>query len=75
MLKAMRVALVKPVAYLIVSVITGAGLLIALNAKDWSKAPLAKALGIDRSLITLWVNGERSIQPKHQNQTQALLEI
>lgn len=56
-------------------VITGADLLTALDAKGWSKAQLAKNLGVDRSLITRWVKGERVIQPKHQNQIQALLEI
>lgn len=56
-------------------VITGAELAAALDVKGWSKAQLAKNLGIDRSLITRWVNGERAIQPKHQNQIQALLEI
>jgi hypothetical protein len=56
-------------------VISGAELLIALDTKGWSKARLAKTLGVDRSLITRWVKGERVIQPKHQNQIQALLEI
>lgn len=55
--------------------ITGEELLAALDAKGWSKAQLAKNLGVDRSLITRWVKGERIIQPKHQNQIQALLEI
>ncbi len=55
--------------------ITSADLLAALDAKGWSKAQLAKNLGVDRSLITRWVKGERAIQPKHQNQIQALLEI
>lgn len=56
-------------------VLSGAELLAALDTKGWSKAHLAKTLGVDRSLITRWVNGERVIQPKHQNQIQALLEI
>lgn len=56
-------------------VITSAELLAALEAKGWSKAQLAKTLGVDRSLITRWVKGERVIQPKHQKQIQALLEI
>ncbi|MBI4784524.1 MAG: helix-turn-helix transcriptional regulator [Oscillatoriophycideae cyanobacterium NC_groundwater_1537_Pr4_S-0.65um_50_18] len=56
-------------------VVTGAELLVALDAKGWSKAHLAKTLGVDRSLITRWVKGERVIQPKHQNQIQALLEF
>jgi Helix-turn-helix len=55
-------------------VITGPQLPAALEAKGWSKAQLAKTLGVDRSLITRWVKGERVIQPKHQNQIQALLE-
>lgn len=55
--------------------ITGAELLAALDAKGWSKAMLAKKLEVDRSLITRWVKGERAIQPKHQSQIQALLEI
>jgi Helix-turn-helix len=56
-------------------VITGTELLSALDAKGWSKAQLAKTLGVDRSLITRWVKGERVIQPKHQTQIQALLQI
>ncbi|NJL41921.1 MAG: helix-turn-helix transcriptional regulator [Leptolyngbyaceae cyanobacterium SM1_4_3] len=55
--------------------LTGADLLSALDAKGWSKARLAKGLGVDRSLITRWVKGERVIQPKHQTQIHALLEI
>lgn len=56
-------------------VLTGADLVAALDAKGWSKAQLAKALQVDRSLITRWVKGERVIQPKHQNQIQVLLGI
>lgn len=52
---------------------TGGDLLKALDAKGWSKSHLAKRLGVDRSLITRWVKGERLIQPKHQQQIQALL--
>jgi hypothetical protein len=55
--------------------ITGEELSDALNAKGWSKAQLAKNLGVDRSLITRWIKGERSIQPKHQEQIQALLDL
>jgi hypothetical protein len=55
--------------------ITGEMLLTAINAKGWSKAQLAKSLGVDRSLITRWINGERTIQPKHQHQIQALLDL
>ncbi len=54
---------------------TGTELMAALDAKGWSKAQLAKSLGVDRSLITRWIKGERVIQPKHQNQIQALLDI
>lgn len=53
---------------------SGADLLAALDAKGWSKAQLAKTLGVDRSLVTRWVKGERVIQPRHQTQIQALLE-
>lgn len=56
-------------------VITGAELLAALDAKGWSRAQLAKTLGVDRSLITRWVKGERTINVKHQNQIQELLEV
>jgi len=56
-------------------VITGAELVAALDAKGWSKAQLAKSLGVDRSLITRWIKGERTIQPKHQTQIQSLLGI
>ncbi|NDJ18565.1 helix-turn-helix domain-containing protein [Myxacorys almedinensis] len=55
--------------------LTGAELAIALNAKGWSKAKLAKDLGVDRSLITRWIKGERVIQPKHHAQIQVLLEL
>lgn len=55
--------------------ITGAELMVALDAKGWSKAQLAKTLGVDRSLITRWIKGERVIQPKHQHQIQILLEL
>jgi hypothetical protein len=52
---------------------TGMELLTALEAKNWSKAKLAKELGVDRSLITRWIKGERVIQPKHHLQIQRLL--
>lgn len=48
---------------------------VALEAKGWSKSQLAKSLGVDRSLVTRWVKGERTIQPKHQIQIKALLSI
>ncbi|MBE9101791.1 helix-turn-helix domain-containing protein [Vacuolonema iberomarrocanum] len=47
----------------------------ALEAKGWSKAKLAKSLGVDRSLVTRWIKGERTIQPRHQIQIKALLLI
>ncbi|WAL60540.1 helix-turn-helix domain-containing protein [Thermocoleostomius sinensis] len=53
---------------------TGMELLTALEAKNWSKARLAKELGVDRSLITRWIKGERVIQPKHHAQIQRLLK-
>ena len=56
-------------------VLTGVELSAALDAQGWSKAQLAKSLGVDRSLITRWVKGERVIQPKHQIQIQALLAV
>lgn len=56
-------------------VLTGVELSAALDAQGWSKAQLAKSLGVDRSLITRWVKGERVIQPKHQIQIQALLSV
>lgn len=55
--------------------LTGAELAIALDTKGWSKAKLAKDLGVDRSLITRWIKGERVIQPKHQTQIRVLLEL
>jgi Helix-turn-helix len=57
------------------TLITGSQLSAALDAKGWSKAQLAKNLGVDRSLVTRWIKGERVIQPKHQNQIQTLLGI
>ncbi|MBD1865370.1 MULTISPECIES: helix-turn-helix transcriptional regulator [Trichocoleus] len=55
--------------------LTSADLSIALDNLGWSKAQLAKKLGVDRSLITRWIKGERSIQPKHQNQIRTLLKL
>jgi hypothetical protein len=55
--------------------LTGRDLEMALDASGWSKAQLAKQLGVDRSLITRWISGERLIQPKHQTQIQALLNL
>lgn len=55
--------------------LSGDDISVALEAKGWSKSQLAKSLGVDRSLVTRWVKGERTIQPKHQVQIKALLSI
>lgn len=55
--------------------LTGPDLAIALEAKKWSKAQFAKTLGVDRSLVTRWIKGERVIQPKHQKQIREILDI
>lgn len=55
--------------------LTGSELSVALEAKGWSKAQLAKSLGVDRSLVTRWIKGERTIQARHQIQIKALLSI
>jgi hypothetical protein len=55
--------------------LTSAEISIALDAKGWSRAKLAKNLGVDRSLITRWIKGDRVIQPKHQTQIRVLLEL
>ncbi|HEY9748594.1 MAG TPA: helix-turn-helix transcriptional regulator [Allocoleopsis sp.] len=55
--------------------LTGSDLAVALEGIGWSKALLAKKLGVDRSLITRWIKGERAIQPKHQKQLRALLNV
>jgi hypothetical protein len=47
----------------------------ALDAKSMTKAQLADALQVDRSLVTRWLKGQRTIQPKHCNQIKALLGI
>jgi hypothetical protein len=47
----------------------------ALDAKGMTKAQLADALQVDRSLVTRWLKGQRTIQPKHCNQIKALLGI
>lgn len=54
-------------------VITGEILAQALDAKGLSKAQLAKQLNVDRSMVTRWIKGERTIQPKHQEQIRQLL--
>jgi hypothetical protein len=38
----------------------------ALVVRGMSKAKLAAQLGLDRSMITRWINGSRPIQPKHR---------
>lgn len=55
--------------------LTGSDLAVALEGMGWSKALLAKKLGVDRSLITRWIKGERAIQPKHQKQLRTLLNV
>lgn len=45
----------------------------ALDAKGMTKAQLADALQVDRSLVTRWLKGQRTIQPKHRVQIKALL--
>ena len=46
--------------------IPGAALEEALLNKGLSKAKLAEQLGLDRSMITRWIKGSRSIQSKHR---------
>lgn len=55
------------------SQLTREAILTALNAKGMTKAQLADALKVDRSLVTRWLKGQRTIQPKHQEQIKALL--
>lgn len=45
----------------------------ALDAEGMTKAQLADALKVDRSLVTRWLKGQRTIQPKHRLQIKALL--
>jgi Helix-turn-helix len=47
----------------------------ALDAKGMTKAQLADTLQVDRSLVTRWLKGQRTIQPKHCNQIKTLLGI
>ena len=47
----------------------------ALDAQGMTKAQLADTLQVDRSLVTRWLKGQRTIQPKHCNQIKALLGI
>ena len=51
----------------------GTAIQAALDAKGMTKAQLADTLGVDRSLVTRWLKGQRTIQPKHQAQIKALL--
>lgn len=53
--------------------LTGAAIQAALDAKGMTKAQLADALQVDRSLVTRWLKGQRTIQPKHRTQIKALL--
>ncbi len=53
--------------------LTGEVIQAALDAKGMNKAQLADALQVDRSLVTRWLKGQRTIQPKHQIQIKALL--
>ncbi|MBW4464034.1 MAG: helix-turn-helix domain-containing protein [Pegethrix bostrychoides GSE-TBD4-15B] len=47
----------------------------ALDKVGMTKAQLADALRVDRSLVTRWLKGQRTIQPKHLAQIQALLGV
>jgi len=53
--------------------LTGNVIQAALDAKGMTKAQLADALQVDRSLVTRWLKGQRTIQPKHRVQIKALL--
>ena len=53
--------------------LTGEVIQMALDAKGMTKAQLADALQVDRSLVTRWLKGQRTIQPKHRVQIKALL--
>lgn len=53
--------------------LTGDAIQAALNAKRMTKAQLADALQVDRSLVTRWLKGQRTIQPKHLEQIKVLL--
>lgn len=53
--------------------IPGYALEMALAAKGLSKAELAKQMQLDRSLVSHWVKGSRSIQPNHREQLWQLL--
>ncbi|MBD3886821.1 helix-turn-helix transcriptional regulator [Phormidium tenue FACHB-886] len=53
--------------------LTGDVIQAALDAKGMTKAQLADTLQVDRSLVTRWLKGQRTIQPKHRIQIKALL--
>ncbi len=53
--------------------LTGDAIQAALDVKGMTKAQLADVLKVDRSLVTRWLKGQRTIQPKHQAQIKALL--
>lgn len=55
--------------------LTGEVIQAALDAKGMTKAELADQLDVDRSLVTRWLKGQRKIQPKHQAEIKALLEL
>jgi hypothetical protein len=53
--------------------LTGDAIQAALDAKGMTKAQLADALQVDRSLVTRWLKGQRTIQARHLTQIRALL--
>ena len=53
--------------------LTGDAIQAALDAKGMTKTQLADTLQVDRSLLTRWLKGQRTIQPKHRVQIKALL--
>jgi DNA-binding transcriptional regulator YiaG len=53
--------------------LTSEAIQAALDAKGMTKAQLADALQVDRSLVTRWLKGQRTIQPRHRKQIKALL--
>lgn len=55
------------------SVLSNDAIQAALDAKGMTKAQLADALQVDRSLVTRWLKGQRTIQPKHLEQIKMLL--
>lgn len=56
----------EPEAHRLPRFIPGTALEQALAIRGMSKAKLAEQLGLDRSMITRWINGSRPIQPKHR---------